>query len=324
MAPFDYFPQTLRRTELAPSTAIEISWIITSCQGATALLAVPPDLASRAESFWGDGQGLAIEVLVVAQQMNCLTGWNADRLFDLGPATIRVPKDLLLESESDDERRLTVARVKRLAGDAALRRRFSTLLRDLWTLAEPAWTTLGRPTVERAITRLQASLDHGVSALDLIPVDHIARQPRFRDIIDEAHRANTLLVTPSYFAGAHGHIVALPNVLSVAIGAGVTEDMARRRTDAERVAGELKLLSDPTRVLILGELERQPMSVGDTARCVGVAQPTASVHLRQLREAGLIEARRDGSRTVYVVQRERLRGVIEGAHAALLEPAGAR
>ena len=62
--------------------------------------------------------------------------------------------------------------------------------------------------------------------------------------------------------------------------------MARNRAAAERVARDLKLLSDPTRVLILTELDREPGTVGEIARRVGVAQPTASVHVRQLREAG--------------------------------------
>jgi ArsR family transcriptional regulator, arsenate/arsenite/antimonite-responsive transcriptional repressor len=324
MAPYDYLPPAPRRRELAPSAAIEISWLITSCSGPSSLLDVPTQLATRAETFWGDGKGLMIEMLVVAQQVGCLSGWNVDPLFDLARTAIRVPNDLRLETEPDDERLLTLARVERLAADAALRKRYSKLLRDLWTLAEPAWTALGRPTVERSITRLQASLDHGVSALDLIPEGHIAHKPHFREMVQAAVRDNTLIVTPSYFAGTHGHIVALPGALSVALGAGVTEGMARRRTDAERVAGELKLLSDPTRVLILGELEREPMTVGDTARCVGIAQPTASVHLRQLREAGLIEARREDARTVYVVQRGRLRDVIDGARATLLESLGAQ
>ena len=322
MAPYDYLPPPPRRTELAPSVAIELSWLVTSCTGPTSLLDVPSDLAARAETFWEDGQGLMIEMLVVAQQLGCLTGWSADPLFDLARAPIRVPAELALETESEEDQRLTLARVERLARDGGVRKRYSKLLRDLWALADPSWTQLGRPTVERALTRLQASLDHGLSAVDLIPERHIAQMPRFSEMTHAAVRDNTLLVTPSYFAGSHGHVVALPGVLSVAIGADVTIDMARRRTDAERVAGELKLLSDPTRVLILGELEREPMSVGDTARCVGIAQPTASVHLRQLRDAGLVEARREGPRTVYVVQRERLRSVIEGARATLLEPSG--
>ncbi len=322
MAPYDYFPPSPRRTDLAPSAAIELSWLFATCESHRPLLSVSPDLTDRAQAFWGDGKGLLLELLVVAQQLNCLTGWDIGPLFDLPRATIRSPQHLMLETETDDERQLMLSRLERLERDAPLRKRYAKLLHDLWTFAEPTWTELGRPTVQRAITRLQSSLDHGLSMFDLIPQKHIARQPRFAGLTENATSSNTLLVTPSYFAGGHGHIVALPGLLSVAIGAGVTEDMARRRADAERIAGGLKLFSDPSRVLILGELDGEPMTVGETARRVGIAQPTASVHVRQLRDAGLLEAHRDGSRTVYHVRRDRVELLIDDARGCILEPRG--
>ena len=97
--------------------------------------------------------------------------------------------------------------------------------------------------------------------------------------------------------------MALPGLLSVAIGTGVTSDIARQRATAEGVARDLKLLSDPTRVLILTELDRTPATVGEIARRVGIAQPTASVHVRQLREAGLLTATREGASSSYRVER---------------------
>ena len=94
--------------------------------------------------------------------------------------------------------------------------------------------------------------------------------------------------------------------------------MARNRATAERVARDLKLLSDPTRVLILTELDRTPATVGEIAQRVGVAQPTASVHVRQLREAGLLTATRDGASSSYRVERARVREALQSAHDALL------
>ena len=118
--------------------------------------------------------------------------------------------------------------------------------------------------------------------------------------------------------GGHGHIVALPGLLSVAYGTGVSSDMARSRATAERIARDLKLLSDPTRVLILTELDRKPATVGEIAERVGIAQPTASVHVRQLREAGLLVATRDGASSSYRVERPRLRESLRSAQDALL------
>ena len=69
-------------------------------------------------------------------------------------------------------------RVARLAGDAELRERYERLLRDGLVRAEPVLRELGRPTVERAVLSVCASLEHGRSALDVIGEEHIAcREP---------------------------------------------------------------------------------------------------------------------------------------------------
>ena len=95
--------------------------------------------------------------------------------------------------------------------------------------------------------------------------------------------------------------------------------MARNRATAERVARDLKLLSDPTRVLILTELDRTPATVGEIAERVGVAQPTASVHVRQLREAGLLlSAPATAPARATRVERARVREALQSAHDALL------
>jgi len=202
--------------------------------------------------------------------------------------------------------------------DAELRARYQALLRRVWAEGEPLIAELGRPTVERAVLRACASMEHGQSPLEVIGSDHIARRELFSELTGQALRDGTAVLTPSYVAGGHGHIVALPGFLSIAFGTGVTSDMARNRATAERVARDLKLLSDPTRVLILTELDRTPATVGEIADRVGVAQPTASVHVRQLREAGLLRATRDGASSTYAVDRARVREALQSAHEALL------
>jgi DNA-binding transcriptional ArsR family regulator len=74
-------------------------------------------------------------------------------------------------------------------------------------------------------------------------------------------------------------------------------------------------------VLILTELDRTPATVGQIAQRVGIAQPTASVHVRQLREAGLLTATREGASSSYRVERSRLRAALQSAYDALLPAA---
>jgi DNA-binding transcriptional ArsR family regulator len=319
--PFDTplaLPHTAR---VKPSAAIELSWLMLGCKDKVAHR-IPPELEAEADAFWGDGESSLTELLVIAQQLGCLTGWEIAPLFSLADAALDPDAEMDLSTEPEHERLLVHERIRRLAGDAELRARYSDLLRRIW--AEAAHVIeLGRSTVERAVLRACASIEHGQSPLEVIGTDHISRREKFEALTENALRDGTLLLTPCYIAGGHGHIVALPGFLSIAVGTGVTTDMARSRATAERVARDLKLLSDPTRLLILTELEREPATVGEIAQRVGVAQPTASVHVRQLREAGLLSATRDGASSSYAVERARVREVLEGAHDALLGERGA-
>jgi ArsR family transcriptional regulator len=276
------------------------------------------DLEAEADAFWDDGMRGLTEVLVIARQLGCVTGWDIEPLLNLADAHVDPEAELDLATEPEDECAAVRDRLRRLAGDRALRVRYQEFLRAVWNDGGPVLRELGRPTIERAVARACSAVEHGLSPLELIPEGHIARREKFFPMVQRALHGGTLTLTPCYLAGSHGHIVALPGMLSVAVGTGVTTDMARQRATAEGVARDLKLLSDPTRVLILTELDRAPATVGEIALRVGVAQPTASVHVRQLREAGLLEATRDGNSSSYRVERSRLRAALQSAHDALL------
>jgi DNA-binding transcriptional ArsR family regulator len=49
-------------------------------------------------------------------------------------------------------------------------------------------------------------------------------------------------------------------------------------------------------------LRERPRPVGELGRRLGLSQPATSKHLRVLREAGLVTARRDAQRRVYGVE----------------------
>ena len=181
------------------------------------------------------------------------------------------------------------------------------LLRAVWADGEPCMRELGRPTVERAVASARASHRAGQSPLEIVGEGHISRREKFVPLTASARCADgKLVLTPCYLAGGgHGHIVALPGHALRRDRDGRQQRHGAQRATAERIARDLKLLSDPTRVLILTELDRKPATVGEIAERVGVAQPTASVHVRQLREAGLLVATRDGASSSYRVERPR-------------------
>jgi DNA-binding transcriptional ArsR family regulator len=61
----------------------------------------------------------------------------------------------------------------------------------------------------------------------------------------------------------------------------------------------LDALGDGTRREIFERLRRGPRAVGELARGLQVSRPAVSQHLRVLEEAGLVNARKDGTRRLY-------------------------
>jgi DNA-binding transcriptional ArsR family regulator len=73
----------------------------------------------------------------------------------------------------------------------------------------------------------------------------------------------------------------------------------------------LDALGSPMRRSILLALREVPLSVGALADRFPVTRPAISRHLRLLEEAGLVERREEGTRNLYAVRVQGLRGVQE-------------
>jgi DNA-binding transcriptional ArsR family regulator len=58
-------------------------------------------------------------------------------------------------------------------------------------------------------------------------------------------------------------------------------------------------LADPKRILILYALSEKNVNVSELAHIIGTSQPTASRHLKILREGGLVISERHGASVVY-------------------------
>jgi predicted transcriptional regulator len=63
------------------------------------------------------------------------------------------------------------------------------------------------------------------------------------------------------------------------------------RVPAKKALGVLKALSNESRIRIMRLLAERPLGVSEIARQIGVSQPTATVYIQQLEEAGLISYR---------------------------------
>jgi DNA-binding transcriptional ArsR family regulator len=98
---------------------------------------------------------------------------------------------------------------------------------------------------------------------------------------------------PCLFFGSSLYL-DFPDLVVIGIGVGSGDEEARART--ESVARRLKAVADPTRLAILHSLAAAPSSVGELATLFRLAQPTVSMHVKVLRESGLVHSQRKDGR----------------------------
>src|SRR5450755_4131804 len=82
------------------------------------------------------------------------------------------------------------------------------------------------------------------------------------------------------------------------------------------VLKSLRLLSDPNRLRLLLLLEREELSVAELQEIIATGQSRISTHLSQLKQAGLVEDRKQGKNSLY---RLKDRQLIDLLHAAAVE-----
>jgi ArsR family transcriptional regulator len=78
-------------------------------------------------------------------------------------------------------------------------------------------------------------------------------------------------------------------------------------------------LSDPTRILLLYALSEGPRNVTELTAELGIPQPTASRHLKVLRERGLAQTTRQGTTVTYSLADPRLVQALDLLRAVMRE-----
>lgn len=76
----------------------------------------------------------------------------------------------------------------------------------------------------------------------------------------------------------------------------------------------MEMLSQPVRLKILCSLMEGEWSVVKLAEEVGLSQPALSHHLKKLREAGLVQTRRDAQTIYYSLRGPHVETVLETLH----------
>lgn len=101
--------------------------------------------------------------------------------------------------------------------------------------------------------------------------------------------------------------------------------MKSRGSVSQDCAVKLKVLADPTRLAVVEVLMEGPKHVGEINAVLKVDQSLLSHHLKVLRDAGLVEATRDGKSVLYglaagVEARGAVRGIDLGCCCLSFEP----
>lgn len=86
--------------------------------------------------------------------------------------------------------------------------------------------------------------------------------------------------------------------------AGLSHELPEE--ELEHLAALCKALAHPVRIKLLRRLAASRRFCGDLVEQSGLAQSTVSHHLRILKEAGLVGAEEQGTRTCYFIDRARL------------------
>ena len=73
-----------------------------------------------------------------------------------------------------------------------------------------------------------------------------------------------------------------------------------------------KAIGDPTRLRIVTILADREYTVNDIVARIGLSQPTVSRHLAKLRDAGVLDWRREGQQVFYRLNKESVRDCCAG------------
>ncbi|WP_374590846.1 metalloregulator ArsR/SmtB family transcription factor [Aquabacterium sp.] len=94
-------------------------------------------------------------------------------------------------------------------------------------------------------------------------------------------------------------------------------DLAALQSSAEKACALLKVLAHPDRLVLLCRLAQGEFCVGDLQADLGIQQPTLSQQLGVLRQAGLVDTRREGKNIYYRLTSEDAAAVMRVLHSRM-------
>jgi DNA-binding transcriptional ArsR family regulator len=287
-----------------PSLATDLSWLLSVAASPSMQTRYPKlaemfrgreDLAERVRTFWDDGaeEPGFTEMQVLVQQAGAVSTTDPAALWGAIEAAVpTVPLDLPMPSESPEDREIFLDRFRRLQESPELLRSYLDLLREVWAPIDELWQQ-ALPVIEEAGRHLLAQYERGQSLETFIPKGCDILDARLPEILATVEAGKPLLFVPCLFFGTSMYI-EVGDLVIIGTGVGQGDTLARART--ESVARRLKAVADPTRLALLHSLATAPSTVGELAVLFRLAQPTVSMHIKVLRQNGLVRSERHDGR----------------------------
>jgi DNA-binding transcriptional ArsR family regulator len=297
-------PALARSMQSGPSLACDLSWILSvasrpSWKSKYPILAEVfegrDELAERVRTFWSDQfvETCFTEMQVLAHHGGAISETSPVALWKaLRDAAATVPLDLPLESETPTDRLIFLERLRRLQSSPTLLNSYIDLLREVWEPIDAVWQA-ALPMLVEAGRQVLEQAEHGRPLRDLAGRGCELLELRLPDITSRMEAGHPLLVVPCFFFGSSLYL-EFPGLTLV--GTGLEQNDLGARVRTESVARRLKTVADPTRLALLHYLATRPSTAGDLATSFRLAQPTISMHVKLLREAGLVTATREDGR----------------------------
>jgi DNA-binding transcriptional ArsR family regulator len=331
----DETPAAARQVRAAPSLASDLSWLLSvaarpSMQARYPLLAEMfngrEELADRVRTFWKDEaeETCFTEVQILAQHVGALTETDPETLWlAIEEAVATVPLDLEMPSESPEERALFLDRFRRLRESPALLHSYLDVLKEVWAPVDEMWQQ-ALPVIEEGGRHVVAQYERGRSLEVLIPPGCDILRDRLPGIVSGAASGQVeILFVPCLFFGSSMYLEFGDLVV---IGTSVAQVDVEARARTESVARRLKAVADPTRLAILHSLAASPSTVGELALVFRLAQPTVSMHVKVLRQNGLVHSERVAGRLRLSADPNAVESLLGDLRQAVLqgaEPGGA-
>jgi biotin operon repressor len=285
---------------IGPSLVMDLSWCLTNCQKSQMTRPIPQQMSreligyqGRVESFWDDDMRGFAEVEVLANIADAVALSEFTTFRGRCEEALRTQNlDLDLMSETPEDKARILARLRKLRDSAELRVEYFDLLSEVWSVVAPWWEEEGVRAIGRAISEVESKLSNGSRWYEIMDSECDAFQENIAGIIGRYENGKPVKLVPCAFFGS-GLYFEFPEF--VIFGFGIASAVEEAKTRVSSMVGPLRALAEPTRLAIVEILKTGPATIKDIAETFSLSQPTISVHVKRLREAGLVIATRNGN-----------------------------